>query len=147
MPPRPYLQSGELARLAGVSTDTLRHYERLKLLAVPRRSTGNYRLYAPAALDRVRIIRRALAVGFTLPELSKIFKLRDSGGSPCRQVRALLQNKLTDLEGQIGDLMAMRDHLRAVRNDWDRRLSGTPDGTPALLLETLQHAPRKRTPA
>jgi DNA-binding transcriptional MerR regulator len=71
MDQKPYLRSGKLAELAGVSPDTLRHYERMKLLPVPRRSSGNYRLYPPEALDRVRLIRHALVVGFTLPELAR----------------------------------------------------------------------------
>ncbi len=135
------LRSGELARLAGVSTDTLRHYERMKLLAVPRRSSGNYRLYPPEALDRVRLIRGALAVGFSLPELARILKVRDNGGAPCRQVKRLLEEKLVDLGGQIADLVAMQRHLRTVLKDWDQRLKGTPDGKPARLLETLKGRP------
>ena len=73
-----YLRSGELARLAGISADTLRHYERMKVLAAPRRSAGNYRHYPPEALDRVRLIRRALAVGFSLPELARLCLLYTS---------------------------------------------------------------------
>ena len=82
MEQKPYLRSGELAALAGISPDTLRHYERMKLLATPRRSAGNYRLYPREALERVRLIRHALAVGFSLPELAKILKVRDAGGAP-----------------------------------------------------------------
>jgi MerR family copper efflux transcriptional regulator len=134
---RPYLRSGELARLTGVSPDTLRHYERLKLLAVPRRSSGNYRLYSPDTVDRVRLIRRALAVGFSLPELARILKVRDQGGAPCRQAKRLLEEKLSQVEQQITDLAAMRDHLRIVLKDWDDRLNKTQDGKPARLLETL----------
>ena len=137
MAERPYLRSGELARLAGVSPDTLRHYERRKLLAVPRRSSGNYRLYPPETVDRVRLIRRALAVGFSLPELARILKVRDEGGAPCRQARRLLEEKLGQVEQQIIDLAAMRDHLRIVLKDWDQRLTSTPDGNQARLLETL----------
>lgn len=133
----PYLRSGELARQAGVSADTLRHYERLKLLAMPRRSAGNYRMYPPEALDRVRLIRRALAMGFSLPELVRILRVRDAGGAPCRQVKRLLEEKLVHLEDQLTDLAAMRDHLRIVLHDWDQRLSATPEGKPARLLDTL----------
>jgi len=140
---KPYLQSGELARLAGVSTDTLRHYERLKLLSTPRRSPGNYRMYPANTLDRVRLIRRALAVGFSLPELVKVLKIRDDGGAPCRQVKLLLEEKLAVLDVQIADLTAMRAHLRNVLKDWEQRLLGTPDGKPARLLETLTAPPRK----
>ena len=131
------MYSGELARLAGVSTDTLRHYERLKLLPTPRRSAGNYRIYPHEALDRVLLIRRALAVGFSLAELAKILKVRDGGGAPCRQTKRLLEEKLVRLEEQIADLSAMRIRLRNVLRDWDRRLRTTPEGKPARLLDAL----------
>jgi len=137
MAQRANLRSGELARLGGISTDTLRHYERIKVLPVPRRSTGNHRLYPPDAVDRLRLIRRALAVGFSLPELARILKMRDEGGAPCRQVKRLLEEKLIRLNEQISDLQAMRDHLQAVLADWEARLSQTPDGRPATLLEFL----------
>jgi DNA-binding transcriptional MerR regulator len=131
------LRSGELAALSGISTDTLRHYERIGVLPVPRRSDGNYRLYPAHALDRVRLIRRSLAAGFSLAKLARILKARDQGRPPCRQVRALMADKLSQLEREIADLLAMRDHLRTVLRDWDERLEQTPDGQPAKLLETL----------
>ena len=137
-----YLRSGELAELAGISPDTLRHYERMKLLAVPRRSPGNYRLYPPEAVERVRLIRHALAVGFSLPELAKILKVRDTAGAPCRQVKQLLEEKLRTMEEQIADLVAMRDHLGTILADWDERLAHTPEGKPARLLETLVVPPQ-----
>ena len=137
MPPGQYYQSGELARLAGVSADTLRHYERLKLLPIPQRSPGNYRLYSPEALQRVHLIRHALAIGFSLQELSKVLKVRDAGGAPCRQVKQLLENKLSQLDAQISDLLALREDLRIVLKDWDAQIARTPDGKPARLLESL----------
>src|SRR4026209_2630353 len=84
---------GELAKATGVSTDTLRHYERKKVLRSERSSNG-YRAYPEGALERVRMIRQALAVGFTLDELSAIFKVFDGGGAPCEQVRTLAAQKL-----------------------------------------------------
>ena len=137
MPLGQYLQSGELARLAGVSTDTLRHYERLKLLPIPQRSPGNYRLYPREALQRVHLIRHALAIGFSLPELSRILKVRDAGGAPCRQVKQLLDEKLSQLDAQISELLALREDLRTVLQDWDAQIARTPDGRQAILLETL----------
>jgi DNA-binding transcriptional MerR regulator len=134
---RSYLRSGEVAQLTGVSPDLLRHYERLKLITVPRRSSGNYRMYPADTVDRVRLIRRALAIGFSLSELARILKVRDANGAPCRQARRLLEEKLSQVEQQITDLAAMRDHLRLVLKDWDDRLSATPDGKQARLLETL----------
>ncbi|SRR6266481_498045 len=63
------MRSGQLARLTGASTDTLRHYERLRLLPLPQRTAGNYRAYPPTSQQRVELIRRALAIGFSLAEL------------------------------------------------------------------------------
>lgn len=131
------LRAGELARLTGVTPDTLRHYERMKVLAVPQRSSGNYRLYPPEAVARVQLIRRAQAVGFSLAELAKVLRVRDEGGTPCRQAKGMLEQKLTQLDEQLTDLLAMRDHLRLVLKDWNERLTRTPNGKPARLLETL----------
>ena len=77
------MRSGELAQRSGVSTDTLRHYERMGLLARPQRTLGGYRAYEPQALDRVLVVRRALSIGFSLCELAAIFRIRDCGGAPC----------------------------------------------------------------
>jgi hypothetical protein len=71
-----FYRSGELAELAGVSSDTLRHYERKGVLARPLRKANDYRQYPVSALQRVRLIRRAIAVGFTLDELASVFSVR-----------------------------------------------------------------------
>jgi DNA-binding transcriptional MerR regulator len=131
------LNSGELARLAGVSTDTLRHYERKGVLARPQRSRNGYRQYPATALDRVRLVRRALAVGFTLDELAGILRVRDSGGAPCHEVRALAASKLAQVESQLNDLNALRDELRTTLKDWDDRLKRKTTGGRAHLLESL----------
>jgi DNA-binding transcriptional MerR regulator len=135
------LRSGELARQAGVSTDTLRHYERLGLLPKPVRTSGGYRQYPPAALDRVLLIRRALLVGFTLPELASILKTRDRGGAPCREVQAIAKAKLAQVEEQLASLGSLRDHLKHVIEHWDQRLTETRDGERAALLESLAGLP------
>jgi DNA-binding transcriptional MerR regulator len=130
-------RSGELARLAGVSTDTLRHYERKGVLPKARRLDNGYRQYPPDSIDRVRLIRRALAVGFTLDELAQFLKARDRGQPPCREVRALAAEKLAGLEGRLNEMLAVRDEMRGMLKDWDRRLSGKKAGERAGLLESL----------
>jgi DNA-binding transcriptional MerR regulator len=130
------LRPGELSRMAGVSTDTLRHYERRGLLA-SRRASNGYREYSPEALARVRLIQHALSVGFALDELARFLKVRDQGGAPCRQVRALAARKLQDLDERIGALSVLREDLHAMLDDWDARLAGAENGGRAWLLETL----------
>jgi DNA-binding transcriptional MerR regulator len=122
-PKRGYLRSAELARLAGVSTDTLRHYERKGLLARTRRSANGYREYPASDLDRVRLVRGALAIGFTLDELARILNVRDRGGAPCHQVRALAGTKLTEVETQLRELTSLRDELRRLLRNWDALLA------------------------
>src|SRR5258708_4196456 len=112
------LLSSDLARLSGVSTDTLRHYERKGVLARPQRSEGGYRLYPAEAVDRVRLIRRSLSVGITLDELASILKVRNQGGSPCREARALVAIKLDDVKRQLEELTELRDELQVILKDW-----------------------------
>lgn len=139
-----FLRAGELARAAGVSTDTLRHYERKGVLARPRRSANGYREYPAAALARVRLVRRALAVGFTLDELARILRARERGGAPCREVRELAARKLAGVEERLRELVAVREELRAALADWDSRLSKTEAGERARLLESLAASARPR---
>ena len=136
-PEKEFLRSGEVARLAGVSADTLRHYERKGVLTRPHRAENGYREYPTAVLQRVRLIRRALAVGFTLDELANILSVRDRGGAPCHEVRSLAASKLLEVERQIKDLIAFRAELRMTIKDWDTRLARKKPGARANLLEAL----------
>ncbi len=134
------LRSGELAKLTGVSTDTLRHYERLGVLARPRRTDAGYRMYPRDAVQRVQLVRRAMSVGFSLAQLVRILGLRDRGGAPCRQVRALAVSKLGQIDERMQELLLMREHLEELIAIWDQRLERTPEGQRAGLLEMLSHS-------
>ena len=135
--PRP-LRSTALARLAGVSPDTLRHYEARGLLPRPMRSANGYREYPAEALARVALVRRAVSLGFTLDELARIVKVRDQGGAPCHEVRALAAAKLAALEDRVTELRRSCDLLRDVLERWDTLLDGTPAGKRAALLDALE---------
>lgn len=131
------MRIGQLAHVCGVSPDTLRHYERLKLLRPAGRTQGRYRFYALEAIARVRIVQAALPLGFTLAELSRLLGMRDAGQSPCHAVRALAAEKLTELERRLRDIVRLRASLRAVLKSWDIRLQSAPAGTRAGLLDAL----------
>ena len=137
MSERGSFRSGELARLAGVSRDTLRHYERKGVLGKPRRAVNGYREYPADALDRVKLIRRALSVGFTLDELARILREREAGGAPCREVLSLATRKLSEVEARLSDLKVMRNELRNTIKHWDARLLKVAPGARAGLLESL----------
>jgi DNA-binding transcriptional MerR regulator len=146
-PPDGRLRSAALARLAGVSADTLRHYEGKGLLQPPPRTPGGYREYPPEALARVRLVRRAVALGFTLDELARILAVRDRGGAPCRSVRALAETKLATIEARLATLSEARDLLRRVLERWDLLLAHAPAGTRAGLLDALEDVVDDGTPS
>ena len=128
---------GELAARCGVSSDTIRHYESLGVIGRASRGANGYRRFPPQAADRVRLVRRALAIGFTLEEIARIFRRREAGQAPCREVRALASGKLSELRRRIEELCALRDELATIIERWDERLAETPEGEPAFLLESL----------
>jgi DNA-binding transcriptional MerR regulator len=138
-------RSGDLAHAAGVSTDPLRHYERLGILRKPPRTGGGYRSYPTDALDRVNLIRNALASGFTLKELITILQVRDAGGAPCQRVIEIAREKARQLAIQIAQLTLLRDSLQSTVTEWDRRLKQTPNGGRARLLESLANAKNQVT--
>ena len=135
------LSSGELADLAGISRDTLRHYERKGVLPRPLRLHNGYRQYPSEALQRVQLVRRALSVGFTLDELAKVLKVRDAGGAPCEEVRRLAAQKLVNVQDQLRELTELRDDLQKTLQDWDARLSRRAKGKRVNLLESLSVDP------
>jgi len=140
------LSSGDLADLAGVSRDTLRHYERKGVLPRPSRGHNGYRRYPPEALKRVQVVRRALSVGFTLDELAQVLKVRDAGGAPCEEVRKLAAEKLINVKDQLRELSVLRDDLQKTLREWDTRLAHRGNGNRANLLESLPaDTPAKRS--
>ena len=137
------MQSSELARLAGISVDTLRYYERNQLLPAAQRSSSGYRLFPLEAFMRVQMIRGALSVGFSIKELQQIFTVRDHRGAPCHQVRKLGTEKLDSVEVQIRGLQSKRRELKKTLAKWDRLLKQTPRGKRAGLLEVFAHPKEK----
>lgn len=131
------LRVGDVAAKAGVSVDTVRHYERKGVLQNVSRDESGYRRYPEDAVRRVRVIRRAIGLGFSLDELSAIFRERAAGNPPCGRVRALAGRKVAELDERIAALIALRAALTETISGWDDRLRDTSQGGFAHLLETL----------
>jgi DNA-binding transcriptional MerR regulator len=108
------------------------------------RDANGYRLYPQESVGRVRTVRRSVALGFSLAELSRIFVERDRGGIPCRKVRALAEEKLRGVEESLTELRRLRVRLREILRDWDQRLEQSGKGRRALLLESLEQVPEAR---
>jgi len=123
--------------MAGVSVDTIRYYERLGLLEKPARTRAGYRLYPPTIVNRLTLVRNARRFGFSLREIAAFLHVRDSGGAPCRAVRAAAERMLQAIDQQIDDLRARRETMRQTLRAWDQTLQRTPSGTQGRLLEQL----------
>jgi MerR family transcriptional regulator, copper efflux regulator len=137
-PEKKSLHCGDLASLCGVSSDTVRHYDRLGLLEGSVRSANGYRNFPLRTVRRIATIRAALAVGFSLEELARLLKERDSGGAPCAKVRRLAETKLTDIEERLRQMSALRSHLKSTLKEWDKMLGAQMPGKRAYLLENLR---------
>lgn len=103
------LQIGELARIANVSIDTVRYYERRKLLPRAPRSAGGYRLFSFDTVARVEFIKHGQELGFSLDEISEL--LTTGGAEECRCVSELLETKLVEVDQKIKNMRAFRKTL------------------------------------
>jgi DNA-binding transcriptional MerR regulator len=131
------LRIGELARRSGVSADTIRYYERIGVLAKAARTSAGYREYGEAAIQQVRLVQNALHFGLSLKQVGGFLGVRRAGGAPCKKVRAAGGEILASIERQIAELTLFQQSIRETLEVWDLRLSQTPEGQPARLLEAL----------
>jgi MerR family transcriptional regulator, copper efflux regulator len=137
------LRSGALAKSAGVSPDTIRHYEKIGVLPQASRTQSGYRVYPASALERVLVVQRALRIGFTLAELAEVLKARDAGAAPCRRVYQLAQDKLRGIEVDIEALKRTKRYVKKVLSDWEHRIQRAGSGEKSHLLYSLTDAVRK----
>lgn len=102
---------GQLARIAGVHIETIRYYQRRGLLRMPPKPAGGIRRYTPEILTRLRFVKRAQELGFTLREIADLLRL---GDGECRQARVLAERKHADIAARIKDLRAMQRTLKRL---------------------------------
>jgi DNA-binding transcriptional MerR regulator len=141
------LTIGEVARLARVTPDTIRYYERLGVVPRPARTPAGYRQYGNGVVDRLTVIRNAQRFGFSLKELAGFLRVREAGGKPCYQVRDAARRILDAADQQIAALVLARRDMRRTLKAWDRTLAVTPESQPARLLEQLPGRTASRPPA
>ena len=108
------LTIGRLAREAGVNLETVRYYERRGLLSKPPRSASGYRLFPAEASRRLKFIRRAQELGFSLREIRELLSLRVSRNTTSAEIRSRAQAKIADIEAKIRSLESMKKTLRKL---------------------------------
>lgn len=105
---------GEVAKRAGIGVETVRFYERKGLVEPPPRSEAGYRLYPDEAISRLRFVRRAKDLGFTLDQIGTLLDLRVGADTPCDDVRALASERLADVENKLMQLQRIAAVLQQV---------------------------------
>lgn len=108
------MQIGDLARGTGTKVVTIRYYEKIGLLREPERSAGNYRSYAPDALDRLRFIRRCRELGFSLDQIRDLLALSSDTEQSCAEVDEIVAVHVAEVEKKIADLQALAQQLRSI---------------------------------
>jgi DNA-binding transcriptional MerR regulator len=107
------LTIGQLARTMQIAASTIRYYERIGLLLPEDRSHGNYRLYTDASRRRLRFIRAAQSIGFTLDDIRTLVSAQNGTGPSCRDVQTLIEHRLADIETQLNNLQQVRRLLKS----------------------------------
>lgn len=108
------LRISQVAQAAGVNIETIRYYERCGLIADPGRRENGYRSYPPGTVTRVRFIKRAQALGFTLREIAGLLALRVDAEKSCEQIREQAEMKLAEIDAKMADLQRIRNALAAL---------------------------------
>jgi MerR family copper efflux transcriptional regulator len=111
------LTIGRLAREAGVNSETIRFYERRGLIPKPPRPASGYRRYPPETVRRIRFIRHAKELGFSLVEISELLSLRLDPKTTCTEIKRRTEDKLRDIEGKIRALQGMKGVLAALAGE------------------------------
>ena len=125
-----HMTIGRLAKAANVGIETVRYYQQRKLLPVPP-ARGAFRHYDPALADRIRFIKRAQDLGFSLDEIAQLLQLQD--GIDRRAIRRISSQRLAQIETKLADLKRMQrvlKHLVAACEE-------APPDRPCPIIETL----------
>ncbi len=137
---RQMMKIGAVAARADVNIQTVRYYERRGLLPEPSRTESNYRLYSEESVQRVRFVKRAQELGFTLEEIKELLSLRAAPGTDCADVRNRAEVKVQDIDNKVRTLRAMRTALTRLIGE----CSGKGPVTQCPILEALDSKDEKR---
>jgi DNA-binding transcriptional MerR regulator len=134
---------GEIAQQTGVSVETLRYYEKRRLLNAPPRTDGGFRVYSDDAVEQVKFIKQAQTLGLTLDDVHQLLtgRQRRTHVASCRKVRDLLTRRIEDIDARIKELRDFRRTLHEHLVTCEAALAATTD--PACpTIEALDHSKR-----
>jgi len=117
---------GNVTKLLGISADTLRYYEKIKLLPAVSRTSSGIRVYDDRDISRLRFIRRAQKMRFSLREIAELLTMREDPQHARDEVRILTQGKLSEVEEHLDDLRFLRNELKLLLNLCTASADGCP---------------------
>lgn len=120
------LKTGELAEKAEVNVETIRFYERKGLLPEPPRMESGYRSYPVENVQRIRFIKRAQQLGFSLKEIRELLNLRSDRTANCDEMRMLTEKKITEVRGKVNDLKHIEKALTELLDHCRERSTTKP---------------------
>ncbi len=126
---------GKIAKELGVSSQTIHWYEAQGLITPPERTETGYRVYLPSTIQELRFVRKALSIGFSVPEIKSIIYARSQGNQPCDMVLVLLQKKIDDVNSQIESLTETRSDLEQLQKEW---LNASTEDHSALICPLIE---------
>ncbi len=131
------MKIGELALAAGCQVETIRYYERERLLPVPNRSSGNYRLYARGHLERLTFIRHCRSLDMTLAEVRWLLQKMDVPDENCGEVNALLDTHIAGIRRRMGELQTLQQQMIELRSFCSQERASKDCGILQELASTL----------
>ncbi len=131
-----HLTIGQLAKAGGVSVETIRFYERRGLIEQPGRPTSGIRRYPRRTLERLKFIRQAQSLGFTLQEVQDMLELKADDPATCREVQRLAEDKIGLLRTKMQTLRSLETILKTLVEDCHKQSGGDVCFCP--LLEAVQ---------
>ena len=127
-----------LANQSDVSLYTVRHYTRIGLLKPSRNSQNNYKLYQPSDAVRVRFIKAAGNLGFSLSEIADILKEAKHGNSPCPMVREIIVRRIEENERKIKQMQRLQRRMKGSLTEWSKMENSMPNGDSVChLIESV----------
>ena len=141
------LSIGALSKATGTTVETIRWYERVGVLPAPARTSGNYRTYGAAHLERLSFVRRARDLGFSLDQVRDLLQLADDRSQSCDAVDRVAREHLEEVERKIADLEALRRELRDLIGQCRHGTVAECRIVQALSPSTDGKVPTKRSPA
>lgn len=132
------LTVNELSKRSGISAHTVRYYIRTGLLTPAKTQKNSYRLFAIEDVSRLKFIRTAKMLGFTLNDIQQILGHASAGESPCSEVRVVIQQRMQEVEEKIHDMQQLQERMAAALERWEVMPNQKPDGNSIChLIESM----------